>query len=178
MEIKKLSVFLFSFLFVFVSNSFADTQTIQEIGDYTQLALPAAAVAVSALKEDGAGVKQFAYATLLTMGVTYILKPTINETRPNGGEWSFPSGHTAIAFDSSTYLWRRYGPWYGVPATIVASFTGYSRVVSDYHYTHDVVAGAILGIGANLIFTSKYLSSVQVSATENDGVLLTYSHPL
>ena len=65
-----------------------------------------------------------------------------------------------------------------MPATIVASFTGYSRVVSNHHYTHDVVAGAILGIGANLIFTRKYLSSVQVSATENDGILLTYSHPL
>jgi membrane-associated phospholipid phosphatase len=37
-----------------------------------------------------------------------------------------------------------------------ATFVAYSRVESRQHYTHDVVAGAAIGIGSSLAFTRPY----------------------
>ena len=48
---------------------------------------------------------------------------------------------------------RRYGLKWGVPFYALAAFVGYSRVESRNHYTHDVVAGAAIGIASSFIFT-------------------------
>ncbi|MCH9644577.1 MAG: phosphatase PAP2 family protein [Gammaproteobacteria bacterium] len=130
--------------------------SIESVGTALQIALPVFAGSTALIKKDYKGFKQFAYATLFTFGVTYILKPTLDERRPDGGSDSFPSGHTAISFAASTYMWRRYNAAYGIPLTGIASFVGYSRVESKRHYVWDVMAGAALGIGANMIFTSKF----------------------
>ena len=171
-----LKFILFSFLFLGVCITSFASDGIEEVGTYAQFVLPAAALSVIWVKKDGAGFEQFLMATMLAEGVTFVLKPTINEQRPNGGDQSFPSGHTMITSDAATFLWRRYGPWYGVPASIVAAFTGYSRVESKHHYWHDVFAGAAIGIAANLIFTKKY--SIDVGPVDGGGAELTVSCPL
>lgn len=51
---------------------------------------------------------------------------------------------------------ERYGWEVGLPAYVLASFVAYSRVKSDYHYAHDVVAGAAIGIGSSWLFTTPY----------------------
>jgi membrane-associated phospholipid phosphatase len=80
----------------------------------------------------------------------------VNETRPDGGSHSFPSGHSSISFSSAEFMRERYGWAYGLPAYAAASFAGYSRVESREHYTHDVVAGAAIGIVSSYIFTKPY----------------------
>jgi membrane-associated phospholipid phosphatase len=129
------------------------TQTLGDIGEY---AMPAAAVALTLAHEDGRGLRQFAFVAAATEAVVQTLKPTINRRRPNGGGRSFPSGHTASAFMSATYLHRRYGLAYGLPAYAAAVFVGYSRVHTKQHYTTDVLAGAALGIAANVAFTRRF----------------------
>ena len=156
----------------------ANDKAIETAGDYTQILLPAAAVSMSLFKSDYQGFRQYLYSWMLSMCVTYTLKISVNETRPNGGDWSFPSGHTMAAFTGSSYLWRRYSAWYGVPATLVASFTGYSRVESNNHYSWDVVAGAAIGIGANLIFTTPYKNHVTLSALSGGGLQVSLNYPL
>jgi membrane-associated phospholipid phosphatase len=88
--------------------------------------------------------------------VTYGLQHTIDAKRPNGKPHSFPSGHTSISFASAEFVRKRYGWEYGLPAYALASFVAYSRVEAKEHYTHDVIAGAAIGIGSSYLFTRPY----------------------
>ncbi len=92
----------------------------------------------------------------MTLGVTYALKYSIDERRPNGGSQSFPSGHSSISFSAAEFMRKRYGWEYGAPAYAAASFVAYSRVESREHYPRDVVAGAGIGILSSFIFTKPY----------------------
>jgi membrane-associated phospholipid phosphatase len=90
---------------------------------------------------------------LLALGrsslVTEALKAGVNERRPNGGHNSFPSGHTSFAFTGAEFIRKEYGWRWGAPAYLAASFVGWSRVEAQAHHTHDVLAGAAIGILAN-----------------------------
>jgi membrane-associated phospholipid phosphatase len=127
--------------------------TVARAGDVGAILLPAGAALGALLAKDKQGLRQGAEAYAVTMAVVFILKPTVDRTRPNGGHYSFPSGHSASAFAGAAFLERRYGWKVGVPAAIAATFVGYSRVESKNHYTSDVVAGAAIAIAANLVFT-------------------------
>jgi membrane-associated phospholipid phosphatase len=129
---------------------------IQTAGDIMQFVLPAAAAGLTLGYRDGKGALQLAESTALTLGVTYALKYGVNETRPNGGHQSFPSGHSSLSFSSAEFMRKRYGWEYGVPAYAAASFVAYSRVESNEHYAHDVIAGAAIGIGSSYLFTRPY----------------------
>ncbi len=134
--------------------------TIQSIGDALQIALqialPATAAGMTLFYKDREGAVQFGESLLTTLGVTYALKYTVNETRPNGGAHSFPSGHTSASFSAAEFVRKRYGWEYGVPAYALATFVGYSRVESNEHYTRDVLAGAGIGILSSYLFTTPY----------------------
>lgn len=129
---------------------------IETAGNIIQLVLPFTAGGLTLGYQDYQGTLQFGESTALALGVTYGLKYTVNETRPNGGTHSFPSGHASISFSSAEFLRKRYGWEYGLPAYAAASFVGYSRVESREHYAHDVVAGAAIGMVSSYIFTKPY----------------------
>jgi len=115
--------------------------------------------------QDYKGTLQFGESFALTEGVTYGLKYTVNETRPNGGVHSFPSAHTSVSFSAAEFMRKRYGWEFGIPAYAAASFVAYSRVQSGEHWPHDVIAGAAIGIGSSYLFTRPYKGwSVQVDA--------------
>jgi len=142
-------------LFIFVSGK-SIASTVENIGDTTQILLPISAVAITGYQKDLDGFKQFAYSFVLTEGTVQLLKHTVHRDRPNGTSKSFPSGHTAAAFVSSSFLQFRYGYKYGIPAYAVAAFTGYSRIQAKKHWTSDVIAGAAIGTGFAYIFTKPY----------------------
>lgn len=79
----------------------------------------------------------------------YGLKYGIDATRPNGSEHSFPSGHTAAAFLGAEFIRKEYGWAWGGPAYALASYVGWTRVVSGNHWPRDVFAGAAIGILSN-----------------------------
>ncbi len=134
-------------------------------GDVLQIALPAAAAGMTLAYRDAPGALQFAESAGVTLAVTYGLKYTVVESRPDGGAHSFPSGHTSISFCSAEFMRKRYGWEYGVPAYALASFVGYTRVESGQHHPQDVVAGAAIGILSSYIFTRPYHGwSVQAQA--------------
>lgn len=149
-------------------------ETMGKIGDWMQFVIPLSALAYSVAIDDWEGVRQLGYSTASTMGATYLLKYTTQEERPSQPEGhkghTFPSGHTAISFAGAGYWQRRYGWWFGAPAYAAATFVGYSRVATKNHNWADVGVGAALGIGANMLFTSKYnKTGVNVSVSPTDG---------
>lgn len=130
--------------------------SVEQAGKVLPFALAATSLGVISLKHDGPGMLQYGKSAALTLGVTYALKHSIQEERPNGKNRSFPSGHTSTSFVSAEFLRKRYGWKYGLPAYVAASFVGYSRVESDNHYWHDVIAGAAIGIGSSYLFSEPY----------------------
>jgi membrane-associated phospholipid phosphatase len=88
---------------------------------------------------------------LLTYGVTSLLKVSFQRTRPNGEDYSFPSGHTASAFTTAGVVSRRYGGWAGGIAIGLGVAAGLGRMEDMKHYASDVIAGATIGwiIGRN-----------------------------
>lgn len=126
------------------------------VGDALRYLLPATAVGMAILHHDLPSTLQFGKASVLTVGVTYGLKQSITEQRPNGESHSFPSGHAAISFSSAEFIRKRYGCRVGCPAYIAAAFVGYSRVESREHFVHDVLSGMAIGIASSYYFTHPY----------------------
>ncbi|VVV00893.1 phosphatase PAP2 family protein [Mesonia oceanica] len=131
--------------------------TVQKIGDVVLIALPAVTLGTSFIIGDNEGAWEFTKGLVLTEAVTYGLKLGINKQRPDrSNDNSFPSGHTSTVFHSAGYIHRRYGFKYSIPAYALAGFTAASRIDSKKHDILDVIAGAAIGLGANLIFTTEY----------------------
>lgn len=87
--------------------------------------------------------KASTYATVVTTALKY----TVKEPRPIDWHWrtSFPSGHTTTAFAFSGYVMAEHEYWLGIPALILSTFIGYSRINDNKHWLHDVTAGATIG---------------------------------
>lgn len=102
------------------------------------------------LKQTGSEMfRSLAYSTLAVSA----LKVAIHRKRPNGGAYSFPSGHTATAFAIAPVLASRFGPAAGIPAFILAGATGMGRMEDHKHYLSDVVFGAALGLSIGMAVT-------------------------
>ena len=101
-----------------------------------------------------------AAAYIISDAITYGLKHTVKETRPDHSDhYSFPSGHTTLAFSGATILHKEYGhvsPWISVGGYAVATLTAIDRVRRDRHHWYDVAAGA--GIGVVCTHLTYYLS--------------------
>lgn len=88
-------------------------------------------------------------AELMTLGV----KQSVRRTRPDGGNFSFPSGHAAVSFASATVLHQHFGWKAGLPAYAAASYVAASRVQMERHFLSDVAFGATVGIVAGRTVT-------------------------
>lgn len=132
------------------------SQSIEISGNILRILLPAVAYGATFYLDDSEGRNQFYKSFAANTVATYGLKYTINKKRPNGKDYSFPSGHASVSFQSATFIHKRYGLNYALPAYLAATFTGYSRVQSDNHYTIDVIAGAALGALSSYYFTTKF----------------------
>lgn len=139
------------------SHTSQKNKTTQKLGDIFLIALPVTTLSTSLIIGDNKGVWQFTKGLILTELITYSLKLSINKPRPDfSNSNSFPSGHTSTTFHSAGYIHTRYGFKYSIPAYILAGFTSASRIDSDKHDLLDVLAGAVIGLGSNLIFTTEY----------------------
>lgn len=116
-------------------------------------------------------LRQESYKALVSIAVStaasQLAKLAFNRTRPSyaypgkiteGGyrrgvsKYSFPSGHTCLAFTYATTLSMQYKKWYvTVPAFVWASSVGYSRMYLGKHYPSDVIGGAAIGVASALL---------------------------
>jgi hypothetical protein len=78
-------------------------------------------------------------------------------------KWSFPSGHTTLAFSLSTVISQNTkSDFWKVAAFIPAFATAFSRVNYNKHWTSDVFLGAFTGY-----FVAKYLTDLHKSKEQN-----------
>ena len=102
---------------------------------------------------------QFSYdltqASLLNGLLTIGLKQAVQRTRPSGGNYSFPSGHTSTAFAAAVVVDHHYGWKASLLAYGTATFVGLSRIDTSKHYLSDVVAGAAVGYIAGRTVTHQ-----------------------
>lgn len=116
-------------------------------------------------------LKKESYKALLSIavstGASQLVKLVVNRKRPSyaypdriteGGyrtgvkDFSFPSGHTCLAFTYATSVSLQYKKWYvTVPAFMWACSIGYSRMYLGKHYPSDVLAGAAFGVAGALL---------------------------
>ncbi|MBC7640772.1 MAG: phosphatase PAP2 family protein [Flavobacterium sp.] len=83
-------------------------------------------------------------------GIIFGAKAIFQDLRPDGtAKNSFPSGHTANAFNNATLLFLEYRDsniWYASSGFAFATATGILRIANNGHWTGDVLAGAGIGI--------------------------------
>ncbi len=116
------------------------------------------------------------FSTMTLTGLsTLSIKAIANTDRPssdwNGGQFGFPSYHSASSFAIAAVLDEYYGPRAGIPAYLVAGLVGWSRIDERDHDLSDVVFGAALGYVIGKSVAGRHL--------RGDGRvrLLPYMHP-
>ncbi len=93
--------------------------------------------------------KYLLIAAIANTIVVQSMKRITNETRPNGSEYSFPSGHTSNAFVMATVLFHEFKetkPALAYSGFAFATATGVLRVLNNAHWVSDVLVGAGIGI--------------------------------
>jgi membrane-associated phospholipid phosphatase len=109
--------------------------------------------------ESKAGYKQMLanllISNLMVETVVSLTKNTTHDLRPDGSiANSFPSGHTATAFNNATLLFLAYkdsNVWYAASGYLFATTTGVFRIANNRHWPGDVLAGAGIGIAVGTI---------------------------
>lgn len=135
------------------------------------VAVPAVGIIDFAVDGDAGAGTRILVAEGATMGVVFALKNLIRRTRPfvaladverrpvgSGGPsggidpFSFPSGHSAVAFSIATSASLSYPEWYVIlPAMTWASATAVARVWHGMHYPSDIIVGALVGSGIGFL---------------------------
>ncbi len=162
-----LSLLLVASSSLIMNVSYADSNSnLEKAGSVVAVAIPAIAYGSTYYFDDKKGRGQFYRSFGTTVATTYALKAVVDKERPNGeGDNSFPSSHASVAFQGASFLHKRYGFEYSIPAYIGAGFVGYSRIESDEHDAGDVFAGALLGIASSMYLTKSYDDKLHIATS-------------
>ena len=147
-------------------------KAVRTSGDVGAVLLPVAGLTAILINKDWEGMKQGAFAGITTLGVTYALKYAVKKERPDRSDMhSFPSMHTSVSFAAASFIQRRYGWKWGIPAYVVSTYVGWSRVYGKKHDWWDVAAGAVIGAGSSYIFTRPFAKKhdLTISPVAGDG---------
>lgn len=155
---KSISLLCTVLIILFIQNLQVANADSEDTGDILSFLIPSIAFGGTVLyEEDHQGsiefIKVFVGSQLLTQG----LKTAIHKRRPNEDCCeSFPSGHSSRAFMGATFIHKRYGFKYSIPAYVAATYVGYSRIDADKHDASDVIAGALIGVLSSYYFVEPY----------------------
>ncbi len=84
-------------------------------------------------------------ALTINAAVTGGLKVIRHNHQPDGGPWSWPSGHTSSSIAVASVLHEYYGLKVGLPAYAVAGVVAWRMMDEGDHWASDVLFGATLG---------------------------------
>ena len=94
--------------------------------------------------------------TLLLKTITARSRPYYSENQyefnwfeNNNDKFSFPSGHSTVAFAVSTVFAEKIDTWWSRAGVYsIAALTAYSRVHDNQHWVSDAVLGSLIGFGS------------------------------
>jgi membrane-associated phospholipid phosphatase len=104
-------------------------------------------------------------AQLLNGVITQGLKYAVPRERPDGGRYSFPSGHASAMFATATVIQHRFGWKAGAGAYAIGAYVGAARLGERQHYLSDVVFGAALGAAAGRAVALAHTPRARLSVT-------------
>ena len=81
----------------------------------------------------------------------YVVNEAIEYITTRPSDNSFPSGHTGCMFAVASVLFYMMPKKVGIPAMIIASLVGISRLYVGVHYPTDIIAGFIIGMFTGFI---------------------------
>lgn len=155
-------------------------KNIENLGTGIAIALPVVAGGIAYYKKDRVGVAQLLVETAMTVGTVYALKNIVREQRPDGSDFhSFPSETTALAASGSSFLWRRYGWEYGLPAFAATQFVSYSRVQAHQHRWYDTLASSGIAAGYAYVLGTPFKTRYNVETSVEpapDGAMIRLSY--
>lgn len=138
--------------------------------DIAMLVPAALGASIAFVEGDYKGLFQLGEVVATQVAVCYTLKYLTNKERPDGSDnRSFPSAHSGLSFGGATFLHKRYGWKWGVPAYLVSGYVAWGRIYAKRHDVWDVIAGTAIGIGSGLLFTTPFAKEhdLVVSPTVN-----------
>lgn len=134
--------------------------------DVAALLPVAAGVTASLIERDYDGLGRLALSGATALALNYSLEALVRKNRPDGsGRHAFPSTHSVAAFSGATFLMRRYGWRWGVPAYAVSAYVAWGRVFARKHDVWDVLGGAAIGAGCALIYTRPLARKADLTLT-------------
>jgi len=170
----KLNALTFCFLFALIMpQQSVAASTLETAGDVGVTLLPLSALGFTFYEDDADGRWELVKGFAANLVVTEALKQSVQRERPNKHDnKSFPSGHTSVSFQAASFIHARYGWKTAAPAYVLASFVGYSRIKTDWHFASDVLAGAIIGAASSYYFTEPIngLKISPMATTDSDTV--------
>ena len=119
---------------LFFLNSFSPSaqnrKTIETTTDILMFITPVAGFAGSLAIGDYQGTKQIIFSGAMNMAMTYALK--------------------------ASFIQRRYGWKFGLPAYLLSAYVGWGRTYAKKHDWWDIIGGAAIGTASSYIFTRPF----------------------
>ena len=81
----------------------------------------------------------------------YVVNEAIEYITKRPSDNSFPSGHTGCVFAVASVLFFMMPKKIGIPAMVIASLVGISRLYVGVHYPTDIIGGFIIGMFTGFI---------------------------
>lgn len=144
-----------AFIGLCAATAIAENRTNVLVTDILTGVVPLTGLGVAYFTDDTEGQKQWLRNLCVNQVLTSGLRLAFNETslgeRPNGSEYGFPSGHVSAVMAGATFLDKRYGWKWGVPAYLASAGVAYVRVDENQHRWQDVIASAALAYGVAML---------------------------
>jgi hypothetical protein len=136
----------------------ASKSTERTVGESIAYSLPVAAVTVSLLHDDDwTGIEEYSFVGLSTLGTTAFIRHFIHEKSPDGqSHHAFPSLQAAVGSPAESYLWRRYGWQYGLPAFILEHSASFLLDRAGKHHFVDGLAVSAISAGFSWMAVTPY----------------------
>ena len=120
---------------LFFLNSFSPSaqnrKTIETTTDILMFITPVAGFAGSLAIGDYQGTKQIIFSGAMNMAMT-------------------------VSFQGASFIQRRYGWKFGLPAYLLSAYVGWGRTYAKKHDWWDIIGGAAIGTASSYIFTRPF----------------------